>query len=133
MEFTCALVYSIKLSFKNRVKGQRFGAILSIEGDYLVVAVNHPTFEWEEFEELPDDYSDISYTEIRQLRQDIDQLPHWEQLCGAFSVMDGELLRFLLEYQVNLERFIRYELASRGHDKNHKWCGFEKAEEIWLK
>jgi len=27
---------------------------------------------------------------------------------------------------------IRYELAARGYDKDHKWVGFEKAEEVWL-
>jgi len=41
--------------------------------------------------------------------------------------------RFILHYGIPLERFIRYELACRGHNKEHQWCGYEKAKEIWLK
>jgi hypothetical protein len=50
-----------------------------------------------------------------------------------FSVADGETLRFILSAKILLERFIRHELASRGHNENMKWVGFEKAGEIWLK
>lgn len=49
-----------------------------------------------------------------------------------FSVQDGEILRFILKYQVPLERLIRFELAARGFDKDHIWGGLEKAEKIWL-
>ena len=48
------------------------------------------------------------------------------------SEMDGEILRFILKYKMPIERFIRYELASRGYDENHQWVGFEKAKAIWL-
>ncbi len=64
---------------------------------------------------------------------DEDPLHHFEEIRGMFSVMDGEILRFILEAKIPLEKFIRYELASRGFDKDHKWVGFEKVEEIWLK
>lgn len=127
-----ALDHALWLTFIHRVKGQKYGAILSIEGDYLVVPIDHPTFEGEPFEQLPVSYSNISFTDIGQIRQDAEQLSHWEELLGAFSVMDGQLLRFILEYRVDLEKLIRYELAARGHDKDGKWCGFEKAAEIWL-
>ena len=127
-----ALDHALWLTFKNRVEGLKYGAILSIEGDYLVVPQKHPTFKGEEFEILPQTYAFIPYQAIKQIRQDVAPFPHWEVLYGTFSTMDGELLRFLLEYQVNLQQFIRFELASRGFDKDHKWCGFQKAEEIWL-
>lgn len=127
-----AVDHALWLTFKNRVKGHSYGAILSIEGDYLVVPKDHPTFKGEGFETNPVDYSAISYRDIRQIRQDAEQLPHWEELFGMVSTMDGELLRFILEYRVNLERIICYELACRGYDRDHHWCGFEKAEKIWL-
>lgn len=66
------------------------------------------------------------------MRMDKEPLPHLSEIIGTFSVMDGELLRFILHAKIPLEKLIRYELAMRGHDKNHRWCGFEKAEEIWL-
>ena len=62
-----------------------------------------------------------------------DPLNHWEEIRGIYSIMDGELLRYILQSKIPLEKFIRFELASRGYDKDYRWCGFEKAEEIWLK
>tara|TARA_Y100000815_G_scaffold275744_1_gene316719 strand:+ start:37972 stop:38127 length:156 start_codon:yes stop_codon:yes gene_type:complete len=50
-----------------------------------------------------------------------------------FQTANGGLLRFLLIYQIPLEKFMRYELACRGYDKDHKWVGFKKAEKICLK
>ena len=82
---------------------------------------------------LPKDYSQMNYTQIRYIRMDDNPLPHWEELIGFFATMDGELLRFMLHAKIPLEKLIRYELAIRGFDKNHIWCGFEKAENIWLK
>ena len=35
-----------------------------------------------------------------------------------FSVAHGETLRFILNTKIPLKRFIRYELACRGYDKN---------------
>ncbi len=124
--------HALWLTFLKRVKGLNYRAAINAHGEYLVVPVSNHTFDKWQFEKLPNEYVDISYKEIEKIRQDCEQLPHWEELCGVLSNINGEVLRFILEYQVNLERFIRFELASRGHDKNHKWCGFEKAREIWL-
>ncbi|WP_452598444.1 hypothetical protein [Pontimicrobium sp. MEBiC01747] len=49
-----------------------------------------------------------------------------------FSTMHGDYLRFLLHYKVPLEKFIRFELASRGYDGNFNWVGFDASEKIWL-
>lgn len=54
----------------------------------------------------------------------------WEDVYGTFATVDGELLRYILHTKIPLEKLIRYELASRGFDENHRWCGFERAEEI---
>jgi len=56
---------------------------------------------------------------------------HWEHIIGMFSVADGEILRYILHTKIPLEKLIRHELAGRGYDENHRWCGFEKAKEIW--
>lgn len=57
----------------------------------------------------------------------------WEELRGAFSTMNGELLRFILHAKIPLKRFIRWEHANRGFDMNNNWIGFEKSYELWLK
>jgi hypothetical protein len=31
-----------------------------------------------------------------------------------------------------VEKLIRFELAGRGFDKNHRWVGFSKSFKIWL-
>lgn len=128
-----ATQHAIWLNFKYRIANIRFGVI------------EHPDKKWAVCEEATrdemdisfldtsQDHSDMSYDEIRHIRMDYDPLPHWEELTGTFSVMDGELLRFILHANIPLEKLIRYELAIRGYDENHLWCGFDKSEEIWLK
>jgi hypothetical protein len=76
---------------------------------------------------------EMTYDDIRHIKMQYDPLRHWEDLTGTFSVMDGELLRFVLHTKIPLEKLIRHELASRGYDENHRWIGFDKASEIWLK
>lgn len=128
-----AIDLAVWLNFKHRVDGKHFGVIQSIEGDFLIISPNHPTIKDEQFEVLPEDYSGMNYKHIRNIGMDVEPLHHWEEIRGMFSVMDGETLRFILKYKIPLEKLIRYELACRGYDENHKWVGFEKAEAIWLK
>ena len=77
------------------------------------------------------DYSEFSYKKLDTIRQEEEPFPHWERIIGMISVVDGEILRFILETKIPLDRIIRHELALRGFDKNHRWCGFNKAREIW--
>ncbi|MEC8831769.1 MAG: hypothetical protein VX772_05380, partial [Bacteroidota bacterium] len=72
---------------------------------------------------MPKDHSKMGYRDIRHIRMDREPLPHWEAITGMFSVADGEILRYLLHAKVPIEMFVRHELASRGYDKNHRWCG----------
>jgi len=128
-----AMDESLWLNFKHRVDGKTLGVIESIEGDYIIISPEHPTFKDDGFETLPKHYKKMDYDHIKSIYTDVDPLSHWEEIKGMFSVMDGEVLRFILHYNVPLKRFIRYELACRGFDKDHKWCGFDKAKKIWLK
>ncbi len=75
----------------------------------------------------------MTYEHIVTIGMDRDPLRHWEEIRGMFTTMEGDLLRFIIEKKIPWEKIIRYELACRRHDKDHKWCGFEKAKEIWLK
>ncbi|MBV7270692.1 hypothetical protein [Winogradskyella luteola] len=75
----------------------------------------------------------MDYDHIKHFSQDVDPVAHFEETKGMFSVMHGEILRYILSHRVPLEKFIRYELATSGHDEGHKWVGFEKAKEIWFK
>ncbi|QTE21102.1 hypothetical protein [Polaribacter cellanae] len=128
-----AIDFALWQNFKHRVDGKHFGVIQSVEGDFLIVSPDHPTFKGEVFETLPDHYAGMEYKHIRNISMDIDPLHHFSEIKGMISVMDGEILRFILKYKIPLEKLIRYELASRGYDENHQWVGFEKAETIWLK
>lgn len=123
----------IWLTFKHRRKNRDFGVVQSSQGDCLVIEHPHASFSESEFEPLPDDYSQMDYSHIKRIGMDEDPLMHWEEIKGMISTMHGEVLRFILKYNVPMKKFIRFELANRGHDKNHKWVGFEKAKEIWLK
>lgn len=128
-----AIHHCLWLNFKYRIAKIYFGVI------------PHPNNKWAVCEEatanelgavfidvLPKDYAEMSYDHIRHIKMDDDPLPHLETVLGMFSVADGEILRYILASKIPLEKLIRYELAARGHDENHRWCGFDKAESIWL-
>lgn len=123
------------LNFTHRFSREVYGVIPSRQKGYLVAPTSHPSFEGQEFLAIPEvhSYQNMSYSDIGNIRSDTEPLNFWEEISGMFSVLDGETLRFILAQKVPLEKFIRQELAARGFDKNHKWCGFEKAKEIWLK
>jgi hypothetical protein len=45
---------------------------------------------------LPETYEHLSYGELKEISRDTNMLEHWEDLLGKFSVMEGEILRFVL-------------------------------------
>lgn len=110
-----------------------FTVIEGPDEDYAVV--NNKALE--SFEEalifkLHDDYAKMQFHHIEAIYTDNNPLRHWETIKGIFATQHGEILRFILAMKIPLEKFIRYELASRGHDKDHHWVGFEEARKIWL-
>ena len=127
-----ALDEAVWINFRHRVTRYLVGVIQSVEDGYILAHPDHSAYENEHFEVLPSDYSDMSYDHIASIGMDEDPLQHWEEIRGAFQILDGELLRFILAKKVPLEKIIRYELACRGYDKNHQWVGFEKAKKVWL-
>lgn len=128
-----AIDNALWLNFEHRNSDKQFGVVQSIEHDYLVVPKDHPATIDETFETLPNDYTSLSYQRIAEIYADRNALWLWEELKGMFQTANGELLRFLLTYQIPLEKLIRYELACRGYDTESKWVGFDKAKQIWLK
>ncbi len=127
-----AIDEAVWINFRHRTTDYRVGVIESTGDGYIIVHPEHSTFKGEAFEELPIDYSNMSYKHIASIGMDRDPLRHWEEIRGIIAVMNGEFLRFILEKNIPIDKLIRYELAVRGYDKDHKWCGFEKAKEVWL-
>ncbi|GAB5417029.1 MAG: hypothetical protein Crog4KO_18950 [Crocinitomicaceae bacterium] len=100
---------------------------LMVSDDILEImdkVIVHPLFS---------DYVDLGYDHIDNIAEDIDPLAHWAEIEGVFGSMDGEVLRFILHMKIPLEKFIRHELAVRGHDENYNQVGLEKAREVWMK
>ena len=129
-----AIHHCLWLNFKYRIAKIKFGVIPNPNSKWAVLEeVRAKEMEKDFLDILPKDYSKMGYKELRHIRTDSEPLPHLEELIGHFSTMNGEILRFILHSKIPLEKLIRYELAIRGFDKNHRWCGFEKAAEIWLK
>ena len=119
-------------NYNNRYD-DNYGVVENPKGEYIVCPTDKAKYINSSFEALPKDHSKMGYEHIQQIRTDYDPHSHWEEIAGMFSVLHGEVLRFILFANVPLERFIRYELARRGYDKDFKWVGFEEAETIWLK
>ena len=129
-----AINHALWLNFKYRIAKIRFGVIHGPERGWAVceeATANEMGICF--LNVMPDDHSGMSYRDIRHIRMDREPLPHWEAIVGMFSGADGEILRYILHVKVPIEMFIRHELALRGYDKDHRWCGFDRAEEIWLK
>jgi len=121
------------LNFKYRIANIVFGVIHGPKNNWAVceqATANEMGFPFLNI--LPKDYLNISYKQLDKIRQDKEPLPFWESLVGMFTVTDGEILRFILENKMPLDKIIRHELALRGFDKNHRWCGFDRARDIWL-
>lgn len=127
-----ALDQAVWLNFENRLRNNRFGAIQGVAGQYLIMPTDHPSFEGEAFETLPDSYKSMDYEQIQGIAMDPEPLPFWESILGMFSTIDDEVLRFILRYHVPLSTFIRFELAARGYDRDNRFCGFEQARKIWF-
>jgi len=128
-----AIHHCLWLNFKYRIANIKFGVIHGPNNDWAIMeeaAANE--MEMTLLDILPKDYSEMTYDEIRVLHMDKEPLPHFEQLLGEIATIDGEILRLILFYKIPIEKLIRFELASRGYDKNHRWCGFSKSYEIWL-
>ena len=128
-----AMHQALWLSFKNRITKTEFGVVRYKNNTWAVIESELSEDLGFPFEKMPRDYSKMNYDMIRHIKGDEDPIIQWEELTGVFSVMDGELLRYILHAKIPLEKLIRYELAIRGFDKNHVWCGFDKSQEIWLK
>ena len=128
-----AIQHAIWLNFKYRIAKIRFGVIEDPDYKWAVCEEDTAHELGTEFLDiLPKDYSELSYRNLDAIRQDRDPLPHWESIIGMVTTMDGEVLRYVLKNRIPLDRIIRHELALRGFDRNHRWCGFDKAREIWL-
>jgi len=80
---------------------------------------------------LPENYQHWTYGDLKGIAGDPEMLEHWENLLGKFSVMEGELLKFILKYQLPLEKIIRHELGCRGFDADNRWIGFTESEKVW--
>ncbi|REE80693.1 hypothetical protein BX611_2345 [Lutibacter oceani] len=129
-----AIHCAIWLNFKHRSEGKIYGVIHGPDDGWACVEKEiSEEMEIPFLDILPIDLSDISFDEIKKIKTDETIFAHWEIISGMLSITDGEVLRFILHTKLPLEKFIRYELASRGFDEYHKWCGFDNAEKIWLK
>jgi hypothetical protein len=128
-----AIHHCIWLNFKYRIAKINFGIINGPNNNFAVCEeVTAKEMEMAFLDLLPKNYAEMSYKDILHIKMDKKPLPHLESLMGCFSTMDGEILRFIIHHKIPLEKLIRFELAGRGHDENHRWCSFEKANEIWL-
>jgi len=128
-----AIDYALWLNFKYRIASIKFGIIHGPDDNWAVLEkATSKEIEMPFLDILPKEYSKLSYQQIQKIAEDKIPHTHWEMIRGMFTSMDGEILRFILHYEVPMKRFIRWELASRGHDKHHRWCGFKKASIIWL-
>jgi len=128
-----AVDHCLWLNFKYRIAGITFGIINGPNNNFAVCEqATADEMGMKFLDILPENYTQLSYKQLDVIRQDQEPLPFWESIIGMVSVVDGEILRYILERKIPLDKIIRHELALRGFDENHRWCGFDKAREIWL-
>ncbi len=127
-----AIDVAMWMNFKYRLDQRSYGVICDKKQNVYTV-VETMGRRKSTLVELPKDYSLMDYQHIESIRTVVNPLNHWEEIVGLFSGFNGEILRFILNHKLPLEKLIRYELAIRGYDENHLWVGFDKARKIWLK
>jgi hypothetical protein len=116
------------LTFSERMRKSKYRVQGNDDAGYFVVPISSNSKS-----NVPLHCLDMDFANIEDIGRDTDILDPWVSIKGMFSVMDGEILRFILKYSVPLNKFIRVELAQRGFDEDHLWVGFDKAREIWLR
>lgn len=82
---------------------------------------------------VPKNYEKMSFEHIAHLAQDFDPPSHFEDILGMFSILNNQVLLFILNEKIPLEKFARNQIVSRGYDENNLWVGYDKAKKIWLK
>ena len=126
-----AIDLALWMEFKYRMDDRKFQVVRDSRNNLYSVM---PEIErMKNAIELPKDYCDMDYNQIEVIRNDKNPLIHWKELYEIISKIHGQTLRFILYYQIPLDKWIRYELSLRGSDENQCWIGYEKAKEIWLK
>lgn len=131
--FEKAVQQMLWMNFKYRLAKLQFGVLTGPDDNWGVCEdITKDELEME-FVKTPKNHKELSYDEIRHIRMDTHMHSHWEKIIGIVSVVDTEILQFILHSKIPFEKLIRDELAGRGYDENNRWCGFEKASEIWLK
>lgn len=128
-----AIDRAVWLQFENRSTGKKF-VVYDGPADNYAVSDLQTAQEMEmdtHFYSLPDSYFNLSHERLDAIAKDTDMLQHWEELLGKFSVMEGELLRFIIRFQIPVEKLICHELSNRGFDQNNQWVGFKASKKIW--
>lgn len=128
-----AIDFALWQNFLHRAENRTFGVISGPDDDYIVTSEATRIKIKETFIGVaPKDYEKMEYGHIESIKNDHNPLRHLEEICGVFSTVSGEFLRFILYSKLPIEKWIRYELASRGYDENMLWVGFDRAKDIWL-
>lgn len=127
-----AIHWAVWLEFIHRNQAHRFGVVDGPESYSAVNQAMADELEVSFFQDLEEDIEHVSYPQLKAVAKAQEPAPFWEALLGSFSTLDSAVLRFVLEHKVPLEKLIRLELAHRGVDKQGDWCGFDRAERIWL-
>lgn len=60
---------------------------------------------------LPENHSQMTYSHFKTIYSDPDPLEHWKKIMVILSEIDEELLRFLVNCQIPLEKLIQFELS----------------------
>ena len=124
-ELQKAIDFAFWKNYVHRAEGGKHGIINGPDDNYIVVDEGTRLSSKETFlGVIPKDYRRMSYQHIAYILRDEDPHAHLEKLSGLFSVTDGDVLRFVLYSKIPLEKWIRYELASRGYDEYMNWVGF---------
>lgn len=82
---------------------------------------------------IPKNYARMSYEHLASIFSDVDPLSHMDDIRGMFCTLNNQILLFILQEKIPLEKFIKKELASRGYDNHNTFIGFKAAEKLWLK
>lgn len=128
-----AICHALWMTFKYRRAKLIFGVIKRLNNKWASLEdLTAHEIDTPFFEPLPKDLSEITYQDITSLNLNNNLLPHFEEIRGMISTIDGEILRYILVAKIPLEKFIRTELANRSYDEKTQWVGFEKAKDIWL-
>ena len=127
-----AQFFALYKSFVHRLREEIFVAIPSYKGQYTVV-LKADALErgCTVYEPAPDHFTKLSIQEIEDLIIEENPIEPFRELNNALSIISPEILSFMIQKNLPLEKFVQMYLVIKGYNKLGQMVDYDVAKMDW--